>query len=164
VDNCLRVGLVWAGNAFKKDVTRSLRLEQLSPLQAVSGVKFYSLQKGPGAQQAKQPPAGMKLIDLGPELTDFADTAAVMSLMDLIITTDTAASHLAGALAKPTWLLLQFIADWRWMPKGNESPWYPTLRLFRQTRWGDWDGPIREVADELTRFCPIRQRPNATGE
>ena len=91
----------------------------------------------------------MELVDLGPELNDFADTAAVMSLMDLIITTDTSVPHLAGALARPVWVMLQFVPDWRWLLEREDSPWYPTMRLFRQPCRGDWDSVIAKVVDAL---------------
>ncbi|MGD0387896.1 MAG: tetratricopeptide repeat protein [Tepidisphaeraceae bacterium] len=151
-DGQLRVGLAWAGSArFKHDRTRSLNLQQLAPLLTARGVKFYSLQKGPAGEQAIHPAMELELIDLGPELSDFADTAAVMSLMDLIITTDTSVPHLAGALGRPVWAMLQFAPDFRWLLEREDSPWYPTMRLFRQATPGDWDGVIRRVAAELSR-------------
>jgi Flp pilus assembly protein TadD len=157
-DGRLRVGLAWAGSPrFKGDRTRSLNLQQLAPLAAAAearptarGVKFYSLQKDAAGEQAKNPPVGLELVDLGPKLNDFADTAAVMSLMDLIITTDTSVPHLAGALARPVWVMLQFMPDWRWLWDRDDSPWYPTMRLFRQPRIGDWDSVIARVVEALS--------------
>jgi ADP-heptose:LPS heptosyltransferase len=119
----------------------------------IPGVTYFSLQKGPSAEQVKELPSNFKVAEVGPDLHDFADTAAVMSLMDLIITTDTSVAHLAGALARPTWVMLQFVPDWRWMLNRDGSPWYPTVRLFRQKARGDWDGVIRHVADELARVA-----------
>jgi len=149
----LKVGLAWAGNPrFPEDRTRSLALERLAPLGAVRGVKFYSLQKGAAAEQAKNPPPELELIDLGPGLNDFADTAAVMSLMDVIITTDTAVPHLAGALGRPVWLMLQFVPDFRWLLEREDSPWYPTMRLFRQKSPGDWSEVIGRVAEALAAY------------
>jgi cytochrome c-type biogenesis protein CcmH/NrfG len=146
----LRVGLAWAGSkAFKGDRTRSMSLDQLAPLGNVDGVKFYSLQKGAPAQEAKNPPEGLELVDLGSELKDFSDTAAVMSLMDLIITTDTSIPHLAGALGRPVWVMLQFAPDWRWLAHRQDSPWYPTMRLFRQAKRGDWAGVVERVREAL---------------
>jgi Flp pilus assembly protein TadD len=157
----LRVGLVWAGNPnFRDDRTRSLRLEQLAQFGAVRNVQFYSLQKGPPGEQAKNPPPGLNLIDLGPQLDDFADTAAVMSLMDLIITTDTSIPHLAGALGRPVWLMLQFVPDFRWLLDRDDSPWYPTMRLFRQKTRGDWPGVIGRVTEALVE---LRDRRSAKG-
>jgi hypothetical protein len=150
-DGRLRIGLAWAGKPeFKGDRTRSLNLQQLVPLAAARGVKFYSLQKGAAGQQAKNPPLGLELVDLGPRLNDLADTAAVMSLMDLIITTDTVVPHLAGALGRPVWTLLQRMPDWRWLLGRPDSPWYPTMRLFRQESLGDWDGVITQVVEALS--------------
>ena len=144
--NRLRVGLAWAGSPrFKGDRTRSLNLQQLAPLADARGVKFYSLQKGSAGQQAKNPPAGLELVDLGPQLNDFADTAAVMSLIDLIITTDTVVPHLAGALGRPVWTMLQRAPDWRWLLERDDSPWYPTMRLFRQRTLGDWTDVLQGV-------------------
>ncbi len=144
------MGLSWAGNpAFRGDRNRSIPFEQLAPLGGIRGVTFFSLQKGDASQQANHPPPGMKLIDLGPQLTDFADTAAVMSLMDLVITIDSSAAHLAGALARPVWLLLHFVPEWRWLLNRDDSPWYPTMRLFRQKSPGDWPEVIQRVAQAL---------------
>jgi Tfp pilus assembly protein PilF len=153
-DGQIRVGLVWAGRSkYRADRTRSLNLQQLAPFARVRGVKFFSLQKGPGGEQAKNPPAGLELVDLGPELNDFADTAAVMSLLDLSITSDTSVPHLAGAMARPIWLMLQFVPSFRWLLEREDMPWYPTMRLFRQPRLGDWDSVIARVVDEL---CLLR--------
>jgi len=153
-DGQMRVGLAWAGNPrFKFDRTRSLNLNRLAPFAIVRGVQFYSLQKGPAGRQVANPPTGLNLIDLGPELKDFADTAAVMSLMHLIITTDTSVPHLAGALARPVWVMLQSVPHFCWLLEREDSPWYPSMRLFRQPGRGDWDGVIARVADEL---CLLR--------
>jgi hypothetical protein len=153
----LNVGLRWAGNPrFRDDLPRSLTLDKLAPLAEVLGVRFYSLQRDAAADQARNPPPGMDLVDLGPELDDFADTAAVASLMDLIITTDTSVAHLVGALGRPTWLMLQFVPDYRWFLERQDSPWYPTLRLFRQPRPNDWETVIAAVAQELEQFAAAR--------
>jgi len=108
---------------------------------------FYSLQKGPAA--AQQAPAGMKFINVAGELKDFADTAALLSNLDLVITVDTAVAHLAGALGKPVWVLLPFAPDWRWLLGREDSPWYPTMRLFRRPTAGDWDSVVARVAAQL---------------
>jgi ADP-heptose:LPS heptosyltransferase len=94
----------------------------------------------------------LELANLGPELNDIGDTAAVMSLMDLIITTDTSVPHLAGALGRPVWLMLQFAPDFRWLLEREDSPWYPTMRLFRQKSPGDWNGVIGRVAEALGAY------------
>jgi len=155
----LRVGLAWAGSPTNKgDRTRSLHLESLALLGSIEGVTFFSLQKGIAGEQARTPPAGMRLVNIAPELADFSDTAAVMSIVDLVITADTAVAHLAGALGRPVWVLLQFLAEWRWLLDREDSPWYPTMRLFRQKSPGDWDDVIKRVTWELTNFSKQRSK------
>jgi tetratricopeptide (TPR) repeat protein len=154
VNRDLNVGLVWAGNPnFKGDAKRSLHLQQLSSLAKVAGVKFYSLQKGYAQEQAKSPLNGLQITNLGSTLADFADTAAVISLLDLVITTDTSVPHLAGALGRPTWTILQFVPHFCWFWNRDDSPWYPTARLFRQRSPGDWDEVIARVANELAALA-----------
>jgi ADP-heptose:LPS heptosyltransferase len=116
-------------------------------------VRFYSLQKGEAAQQARRPPAGMRLTDLSGELGDFSETAAVVSELDLVISVDTAVAHLAGALARPAWTLLKAAPDWRWLLERDDCPWYPTMRLFRQPRPGDWQAPVGALARALREFA-----------
>ena len=143
-----RVGLAWAGNpANSENRNRSCTLAAFAPLSEVHGVVFYGLQKGGSAQD---PPGSMRFIDIGQEIGDFSDTAAVIENLDLIISVDTSVAHLAGALAKPVWTLLSFAADWRWLMNRANSPWYPTMRLFRQSRPGAWFEMHSEVATELT--------------
>jgi tetratricopeptide (TPR) repeat protein len=146
----LRIGLVWGGNPrYPNDRWRSASLRQLAQLASVPGVTFISLQKGPPADQAATPPPGMTLVDWTAELEDFADTAALVNALDLIISTDTSVPHLAGALGKPVWLLTSFDACWRWLLHRDDSPWYPSLRLFRQSRLGDWRAPVEDVCAAL---------------
>jgi tetratricopeptide (TPR) repeat protein len=146
-----RVGLNWAGNfRFPLNQRRSIDLQQLAPLGRVPGVQFFGLQKGPFADRADSLPSGLSLKNIGPDLNDFADTAAVMACMDLIITTDTAVAHLAGALARPVWVMLHDPPDWRWMLGRTDTPWYPTMRLFRQDSMRNWQTVIAQVADALT--------------
>ncbi|MCE1239120.1 MAG: tetratricopeptide repeat protein [Azonexaceae bacterium] len=139
-DGRLRVGLVWKGSrGFENDGERSLpSLAVLAPLGDVPGVRFVSLQKGQGEDELADPP--FPLLDLGTRVGDFADTAAVVSQLDLLIAVDTAVAHLAGALGKPVWLLLpDYKTDWRWLTGRDDSPWYPrTMRLFRQPAGGGW--------------------------
>ncbi|MBU1427070.1 MAG: tetratricopeptide repeat protein [Gammaproteobacteria bacterium] len=153
----LRVGLVWKGNPlFENDADRSLpSLDALLPLGAVGGVNFISLQKGAGEDEATRPPPGLHLTHLGSQLTDFADTAAVVANIDLVICVDTAVAHLAGALGKACWVLLpDYKTDWRWMTGRADSPWYPgTMRLFRQPAMGDWDAVVAEVAGALAQWA-----------
>jgi hypothetical protein len=145
----LRVGLVWKGNPkFENDADRSLaHLDLLAPLWAVSGVCYISLQKGAGEDEAIRPPAGQPMLHLGSQLQDFADSAAIVSQLDLVICVDTAMAHLAGALGKPCWVLLpDYMTDWRWGHQGCDSPWYPgVMRLFRQPTRGDWSAVVADV-------------------
>jgi len=161
----LRVGLVWKGSRqFENDADRSLPdLGTLGPLGTVAGVRFFSLQKGAGEDEAAYPPDGLTLIDLGPRLTDFADTAAVMANLDLVISVDTAVAHLAGALGKDCWLLLpDYKTDWRWLTGRNDSPWYPgVMRLFRQPAMGDWASVIEEVRRALAKLAATPDRARA---
>jgi hypothetical protein len=143
-----RVGLAWAGRAtHRNDRNRSIGFWELGPLWSVQGVEFFSLQKGLATRQT--PPVGAKWIDWTDDLGDFAQTAASIENLDLVITVDTAVAHLAGAMGKPVWVLLPFVPDWRWMLDRQDSPWYPTMRLFRQSAIGDWAGVLRTVAEQL---------------
>jgi hypothetical protein len=145
-----RVGLVWAGGPFNpRNRGRSLELRALAPLGRLGGVAFYSFQTGAAARQAAHAPAGLELTELPAALTDFAETAAALQHMDLLITVDTAVAHLAGALGRPVWILLPYAPDWRWLLAREDSPWYPSARLFRQPRPGDWRSVIARVADAL---------------
>jgi tetratricopeptide (TPR) repeat protein len=154
-----RVGLVWAGQrGSSDDETRSMSLESFAPLAEVGGTTFVSLQKGEAAAEAAQPPVGMRLLDWTSELQDFADTAALVGALDLVIGVDTAVSHLAGALGHPVWLLNRCHAEWRWRCDPVHSPWYPTLRQFRQPEPGNWDAVIHDVRDALKQW-PSPERP-----
>jgi tetratricopeptide (TPR) repeat protein len=151
----LRVGLVWAGAAgYGNDHNRSIALERLAPLAQTPDVRFYSLQKGPAAAQARNLPEGLSVLDLSDELNDFSDTAAAIENLDLVISVDTAVGHLAGALGKPVWLMIPYFPDWRWMLGRVDSPWYPTMRLFRQSARADWQSVIDQVAEALKTFVP----------
>jgi ADP-heptose:LPS heptosyltransferase len=124
-----------------------MTLANLAPLAGIKDVEFFSLQIGEAGKQT--PPAGMNLIDFTSQLADFAETAALAENMDLIITVDTSMAHLAGAMGKRAWVILPFVADWRWPRHRHDNPWYPTLRLFRQPSIGDWGGAIQKVAEQL---------------
>ena len=115
------------------------------------GVRFFRLQTSEPAAQAKTPPPDMEIVDLTQELMDFADTAAFIANLDLVIAVDTAVAHLAGAMGKPVWTLLPFVPDWRWLRERADSPWYPSMRLFRQPSSGDWDSVMGQVVAELDR-------------
>jgi hypothetical protein len=152
----LKVGLVWSGGqrpeqpgAAAIDRRRSVTLAAMAPLAEVPGITFISLQKGPPAAQAAAPPSGMTILDITAELDDFADTAALMDDLDLVISVDTSVAHLAGALGKPVWLLNRFDTCWRWLLDRDDSPWYPTLRQFRQPAPGDWASVMRAIRDAL---------------
>jgi len=155
----LKLGLVWAGNARsgqlrvnRVDRRRSMRLDQLSELATVAGVTFVSLQKGEPAAQARTWRSGSGLVDWTEELSDFADTAALIEALDLIISVDTSVAHLAGALGKQVWLLSRYDHCWRWLTSREDSPWYPTMRLFTQASPGDWAGVMTRVSAELRRM------------
>lgn len=144
----LRVGLVWAGSPYlAADRQRSLPPAQLAPLFAVPGVKFFSLQKsGPAA------PADFPMCDFMPEMEDFSATAALIANLDLVISVDTAIAHLAAGLGRPVWLMNRFDSCWRWFANRQDSPWYPTMRIYRQIRPDDWDYVVTEIARDIQSF------------
>ncbi len=144
-----RIGLVWAGNPnVKSDRLRSPRLGPLAPLFALTGVEWVLLQQGDGRKDLVAFELPKHVRDLGAEAEDFADTAAIMSTLDLVISSDTSTAHLAAALGCETWVLLHHASDWRW-GLGDTSPWYPGVRLFRQTALGDWGGVVERVEAAL---------------
>ena len=153
----LRVGLVWAGHAQSHrayarriDPRRSLALATLAPLGAVPGIAFVSLQKGAPAEELANPP--FTISDPMAEVKDFAETAAIIAGLDLVISVDTAVAHLAGALGKPVWMLSRFDGCWRWLRERQDSPWYPTLRLYRQPSPGDWAPALAALAADLAKL------------
>lgn len=157
-----RIGLVWAGNPLHaNDRNRSCTLATLAPLACLPHVALFSLQTGPAAQQLDQPPPGMVVHDVGRALGDFADTAAVLTHLDLVITVDTAVAHLAGAMGKPVWTLIPFAPDWRWGRHGTRTPWYPTMRLFRQPAPGAWEPVCQSLIEALTQL--LAARPSLPG-
>ena len=146
----LKVGIVWAGNPlFKGNYKRFCSLDYFLKLD-IPNIAFYSLQTGPQAEELALHQAPMQ--NLSNHLGDFADTACVLAQLDLTISVDTAVAHLAGALGKPVWVLLPFAPDWRWMLKREDSPWYPTMRLFRQSQAGDWAGVMQRVEQALCNY------------
>jgi tetratricopeptide (TPR) repeat protein len=146
----LRVGLVWSGNPkFGADRRRSLPLAAFAPLFAVPGVSFVGLQKGEAAAAEIAALNLLNLTDVAPDLTDFADTAAALTALDLLITVDTAVAHLAGAMLRPVWMLNRVDTDWRWQRARTDSPWYPSLHLFRQATPGDWKPVIEALCTAL---------------
>jgi hypothetical protein len=138
-----RIGLVWAGNPDNAtDWRRSVPLSLFAPLRAIAGLNLVSL-------QLQTPDAGLDLLDLGAELTDFGETAAVIANLDLVVSVDSAVAHLAAAMGTPTWILMYRPADWRWLTGRDDNPWYPSVRLFRQTRAGDWAEPVARLIAAL---------------
>ena len=153
LDGALKIGLVWAGrSSHGNDWRRSIPLEQFAPLAAVSDVAYVGMQVGDGAGQTGGGAGALRMLDVGAELSDFADTAALLSALDLLITVDSAPAHLAGALGRTVWTLVPYMPDWRWRGDDRQSRWYPTMRLFRQSRRGDWAEVVERVAGELAEL------------
>lgn len=146
----LRVGIAWTGS--DADPRRACRLADWRPWWSMEGLQFYSLQKGAGAREAEELPLTQHLIHIEEEHFDLDDTAAMIANLDLVISVDTAIAHLAGAMGKPVWVLLPFASDWRWLSNRKDSPWYPTARLFRQTKPNDWSTVIEQVRVSLARL------------
>jgi hypothetical protein len=160
----LRVGLVWAGGAHahqheaaSTDRRRSIALGHFAKLADVPGLSFVSLQKGEAGLQTSSSPPGLVIEDWTNQLTDFAETAALIEVLDLVISVDTSVVHLAGALGKPVWLLNRFDTCWRWLLNREDSPWYPSLRQFRQPTAGDWDSVMMQVRNALAQFAAGRR-------
>ncbi|MNX63235.1 Beta-barrel assembly-enhancing protease [compost metagenome] len=152
------VALAWAGRpTHSNDANRSLALADMAPL-ALPGITYLAIQKGPAASQAAAPPPGMNIVPLDAQIADFEDTAAILSLADLLISVDSAPVHLAGGLNRPAWVLLPFLPDWRWLLHRPDTPWYPSLRLFRQPAPGDWKTVLHDVGQALATHFP-RYRP-----
>ncbi|QNM96197.1 O-linked N-acetylglucosamine transferase family protein [Chitinimonas koreensis] len=146
----LRVGLVWAGNPrVRNDKIRSPRLAPLLPLFDLPGVTFVILQHGDGRRDLEGLALPPNVLDLAAEARDLADTAALMSALDLVVSSDTATAHLAGALGRPGWIVLPKVPDWRWLMERTDSPWYPSLKLYRQAEAGDWAGVVARLAADL---------------
>ncbi|HTS16111.1 MAG TPA: tetratricopeptide repeat protein [Verrucomicrobiae bacterium] len=161
-DGHRKVGLAWAGDPkHHHDAARSIALEKLVPLFQTPGITFYSLQTPvpPGDVAVLRSLPGV--VDLGGQLKDFHDTAAVIGQLDLVISVDTAVAHLAGAMGKPTWIFLPCCPDWRWLLHRSDTPWYPTMRLLRQPATGQWDTTIQLATEQLGVFCRNNSRANA---
>jgi tetratricopeptide (TPR) repeat protein len=158
-----KLGIAWQGSKkYAGDRHRSIPLRHFEALARVPGVRLLSLQKGVGSDQLQGLGAAWGVLDLGPRLDEtagaFMDTAAVMQHLDLVVTSDTAVAHLAGALGVPVWLALPLARDWRWLLERSDCPWYPTMRLFRQRRWGDWDELFARIATEVQRLSSTALR------
>lgn len=151
-DDRLRVGIAWAGNPrYKADAQRSMHLATLLPLLRMPDILWISLQKGPAAEQINDLPPDVDLLDACSHDADLAETAVLVSTLDLVITTDTSIAHLAGALGKPVWILLPHLSDWRWMQARETTPWYPSAWLVRQIVSGDWPGVLSRLRAKLSR-------------
>lgn len=149
-----KVGLVWTGNPENRgNRERSVTLQQLAPLAQVPGVSFFSLQKGVSSEQRGPVPDGMRFIDLTGSIGDFSDTAALLTQLDLVITVDTSVLHLAGAMGRPTWVLVPFSPTWRYHLGRSDNPWYPGMRLFRQASEGDWSVPLEQLREALAQWA-----------
>jgi hypothetical protein len=157
------VGIVWQGSPTNAaDRTRSIPLRHFESLASVPGVRLFSLQKGTGAEQLCEATGRFAVTDLSNRLDvrggAFLDTAAVMRNLDLVVTCDTASAHLAGALAVPVWVALPYPADWRWLQSREDSPWYPSMRLYRQEVRGQWEGMFARIASDLEKLPARRGR------
>jgi tetratricopeptide (TPR) repeat protein len=151
----MKVGLVWAGSPFhRNDRNRSCQIKAMAPLSQTQGVHFYGLQTGLAGQEAQTHP-DIHFHNLGHRLNDLSDTAAAIAHLDLVISVDTAVLHLAGALGRSAWGVLPYAPDWRWMLDRTDSPWYPTLRLFRQAKPGDWTAVFDQVARALQTYVTM---------
>ena len=149
-----RIGLMWAGNLAHPNRRRWIALRHLRPLIEMRDLHFVALQRELPEGDAPLLESTKVAAFLGDRQADLADTAAMIATLDLVITVDTSIAHLAGALGKPVWVLLPFSADWRWLRYRDDSPWYPTARLYRQAAPGDWAGVVRQVEEALRRFAP----------
>ena len=156
----IRAGLVWAGSRLGNmpilesfDQRRSLALREFLPLWDVRNVTFISLQKGTAAQEVQVLTPDHPLADFTDDLHDFADTAALVENLDLVISVDTSVAHLAGAMGKPVWILCRLGGDWRWLLDRTDSPWYPSARLFRQRRYMEWEPVVRDLQAALQEFA-----------
>jgi hypothetical protein len=148
----IAVGIAWAGNPdYAGDAQRSIPLERFLPFADNPKLRLVSLQKGPQAEELARAADG-RILDAAPLIEDFADTAALMDRLDLVITVDSAPAHLAGTLGRPAWVLLPFTPYWFWLLDREDSPWYASVRLFRQPKRGDWDTVFARIAEELYRF------------
>jgi hypothetical protein len=150
----LKVGIIWSGSVtFKANAQRATALDRFLAFAEIAGVQLFSLQKGPRAEELLKSGARNYIVDLGRHCEDFADTAAAVDLLDLVIMTDSSVAHLAGALGKPIWNLLPFMPYWLYLDGRSDSPWYPSMRLFRQKTPGDWDGVFNEARFALAELA-----------
>ena len=150
----VRVGITWAGNPkYGRDRERSIEPHHILELLEARGIALLSLQKGAPVKQLGELGCQSLISNLDRQINDFTDTAAIVAQLDIVVTCDSAVAHLAGALGKPVWVALPYAPDWRWFLGREDTPWYPTMRLFRQTHPGDWDGVFRRIGRELAVFA-----------
>jgi len=159
----IRIGVAWQGDArFLYDRLRSIPLVEFAPLAELSGVRLISLQKGPGTEQLRGAKDLFPIVDWSDELDEgsgaFMDTAALMKSVDLVVTSDSAVAHLAGALGVNVWVALSFAPEWRWQLQREDCPWYPTMRLFRQPQPGNWGSVFQGMAAKLRHVINARER------
>jgi hypothetical protein len=151
--NGLRVGICWAGNPqYRSDEQRSMPLRAPVPLADVPGIAWFSLQMGPACGQMQSLREKFPLVDASSGARDLAETTGLVATLDLVISVDTSVAHLAGAMGRPLWVVLPYLADWRWMEEREDSPWYPTAKLFRQRTSGDWGEPVERMREELRKL------------
>ena len=156
-DKNLKVGIVWAGNPkHKNDKNRSSLLKDWSNLFDMKNITFYSIQKGEKVAEIEQSELQKKVVNLDSKINDFLDTAHIVNNLDLVISVDTSVAHLTGALGKPVWVLLPYSADWRWMTKREDSPWYPSARLFRQDENKEWKTLLPDLKKALKDLAYYR--------
>jgi hypothetical protein len=156
----LKVGIAWAGNPdFGGDCDRSILLKNMLPVTRIDGIEFFSLQKDLREGDDELLNANPCIVRLDNQIDDFRDTAAIMMGLDLVISSDTSIVNLAGALGRPVWVLLSSMPDWRWLLDRNDSPWYPTARLFRQANAGDWITVVNDVCAALKQLVDQRSSP-----
>ena len=149
------IGICWQGSSYSKDEGRSFPVRYFKDISRIKNVKLFSLQKNDGSDQLKTNFDEIKIFNLGTDLdkeAPFLDTAILMKKLDLIITVDTSIAHLAGSMGCKVWVLLQFIPDWRWMLDKDFTPWYPSMKLFRQSKPNDWSGPLKQIEKEINSF------------
>ena len=159
-----RIGLVWSGRPdHGAERWRSVPLGQFASLMNIEGTTFYSLQMGEAAEQLERSEPPLRIVDLRERQKDFADTAAIVARLDLVISIDTSVAHLAGATGKPVWILLYNAPDWRWLLHREDSPWYPTARLFRQSTPGNWQDVLTRIEIELRKLIAVRDQGGQAG-
>lgn len=158
----LKVGLIWAGKLNPRD--RSCPLDTLLPILSAKGAAFYSFQIDDRRADIEKLGLQAFVTDLGEHIHDFGDSAALMQAMDLVITIDSSPAHLAGALGVPVWMLQLYTTDWRWLVDRSDSPWYPTMRIYRQTKPGDWADPVKKLSGDFSTLLQARLKAANTGE